>query len=310
MGVASIMRVDVLALNTIFILAVTTGLASFKLHSRARKAAYFLVASLIFPLFLLLGQLHSTGELGFQTYSKKSYPIEFVSWIGSWRADRREHQTFAWFSSSLDNLDTGLYPSKAFVSSEEKKIVESLFRIWKQQGYNDTVRLGFKEVIKYKRQSRPFEYYIINPLYRMYHHWVNLEGADFFLVSFRFPSGFASRLLVAFIFILRITILLLSAYGAIVFFQKVRHKWVDFGFRRDPSQWNAFRSPDWMIGLSMLFVLVRTLEMGALSTLHAGGLMEPRYVSVAFPLLLIVSLYGLFQLVSLVRGITYRGPQY
>jgi hypothetical protein len=297
MGMASTMRIDIFALNTTFLLSIFICFLVLRQPSKSRKTFHFLLLSLILPAALLINQFHSTGELGFQTYQKKIYPIEFISWTGTWRADRQEHGRFAWLSSRVDNLNTDLFPAKAFGSSEEKRKVESLFRTWKQEGYTDVVRSGFQEVVKNKRASQPFDFYILNPLYRMYHHWINLEGAEFYFSSFAIPSGIASRLLVIFVFALRVVLLSLFAYGFYIFTIKVVHPFQNSDQTPNLTRFNSLNGCEYMVAFSILYVLMRTLEMGALSTMNAGGLMEPRYVIVAFPPLLLVSIYGACQLI-------------
>ena len=302
MGIASTMRIDILALNVTFLLTALACFVFLKRPSKTRKAACFLAASLIIPLALLISQYHATGELGFQTYNKKSYPIEFIGWTGTWRADRREHATYAWFSSSVDNLNTNLYPAKAFKSSDEKQEVESLFRTWRQQGYNEFVRSGFEKLTRNKRALHPVDHYIANPLYRMYHHWINLEGADFYLSSFKIQSGLASRALVAAIFAIRVAIVMLFIYGSFAFAFKAQQTLLTFYGTKMSSTSSAIEFSDYLVGFSILFALLRTLEMGILSTMNAGGLMEPRYVIVAFPPVLIVSIYGAFRLTCFIGG--------
>ena len=295
MGIASTMRVDIFALNTVFLVTICIALAALNKPYHARRAACFLLASLMIPISLLVTQYRTTRELGFQTYENQTYPIEFISWTGSWRADRNEHAKYAWFSSNIDNLNTTEYPVKAFSSISEKVRVDKLFEAWKSDGYNSKVALGFKDIVRIKRLANPIKYYFLNPCYRMYHHWVNLEGADFFLSSLSVPAGPVSRFLVGIVFFLRVVFIGLFFYGSVLYIFTIRSVLRNIHSRQQqlPAPSSSATS---MVGLSIIFTIMRTFEMGILSTLNAGGLMEPRYMTVAVPFALLVCIYGGFRL--------------
>jgi hypothetical protein len=111
---------------------------------------------------------------------------------------------------------------------------------------------------------------------RMIHYWINIDGAQTYLRVL--PLGRPlSTLVVAFTVLLRLSLICLAAIGAY-------------------TVWLRGRSPltDQMLlaRFAAFFVLMRTVELGALRTVAWAGLMEVRYVVIVFPFVILLSLWG------------------
>ncbi len=273
LGAASLLRIDVLILN---IVASVTYLAYFdaKHSTRASPLGLFLLCA--FPIFMLAYQYHSTQELGLvrPQFRQPGY----YAWMRRWFAlEKIEYDRFA-FGVGTPNwagFYVANYPSRAFDSTAERDRVAELLVTWRTAGYVDSVDRGFQQLGLEKFQQHPLRSLVLVPLLRMIHYWINIDGAEAYLSVLSLGRPI-STLVVASTISLRLVLIFLAAVGAYAV-------WLRPTPVTNQVLWARFAS---------LFVLFRTVELGALGTVVWGGLMEVRYILVAFPFVILLSFWG------------------
>jgi hypothetical protein len=203
----------------------------------------------------------------------------YHAWMRSWFAiEKIEHDRFA-FSPGAANwagFDVANYPTRAFDSAAERDRVAELLETWHTAGYTGSVDQGFQQLGIAKFKQHPLRSFVLIPLLRMIHYWINIDGAQTYLRVL--PLGRPlSTLVVAFTVLLRLSLICLAAIGAY-------------------TVWLRGLSPltDQMLlaRFAAFFVLMRTVELGALGTVTWAGLMEVRYVVIVFPFVILLSLWG------------------
>lgn len=277
LGVASSMRVDLLIMNI--------GLAGFLIFILLPRIAHFKKISLllaffstmIMPTTILAWQAHSTGEMGFVV--KKFYFKGYMDWLRTWPSDRAEHAKFAFFYNKPDRdnrLDIESYPAKAFSDDGERIAVERILSDWNKTTYSPDIDQRFSRLADAKSVDKWFSYYVLNPMFRMGHYWVNADGSQFYLRTIGWQPPL-STIIVVVNLILRLMLLVLFLLGA----------------KRVFAQECKVPEIQALVISSVAYVAFRTLELGIGGTQVWAGLMEPRFVLVAFPFLIIVAAFSL-----------------
>lgn len=276
LGIAGIMRIDVLALNTVVGLgAIFILLPRFSKIKNTQKVLA-LISLLAIPIIVLAWQYKSTQEVGY-VVKKFHYP-GYMSWLRTWPADRAEYQGLAFFSEKKDRSKAHSieqYPSKSFVDDQQKTKISALINSWNINGYTQEVDQQWGQLASENIQASTLQYYVLNPLYRMTHFWVNTDGAQFYLSTIDIKPPTSSAI-VGLTLAMRLLLLILFAMG-------VRRLFVE-SCKTSPLR-------IFMV-ISSVYVISRTVELGVLGLIAWGGLMEVRYVIVAFPFLIVVSLNG------------------
>ena len=292
-GIASTLRVDILLLNSVIVVLVIAYIVAQREKRIALKISGLFVSLCLVPALVLVMQYASTGEASF--IKKEFYCPGYMSWLRTWRADRVDYANFAFFSN-WQGGDIQAYPEKAFADDLEKKQVSDLLSDWRQAGYSDQLDKEFTKIAEQKRSQYPIRYFLINPLFRMTHFWVNLDGGQFFIVPFTLKRPISTGV-VGLALTLRIFLLTMFAFGVVELLRSFRT-------REDESQrWLS------VLGvLSVLYVFGRTVELGLAGISSWGGLMEVRFVIVAFPFLIYVCIWGVRSLVNEKAGSAGQVP--
>lgn len=195
----------------------------------------------------------------------------FGSWMTSWFATYAEYKRIYWpFPGRMPPLER--LPDRAFDSDEERARVGRLIELHGARGATEELRAGFEAIANERKTRSPLRHYLLLPLARSLHYWVNpaylgayaravgLEGG-LWLWILSIPTGLSKLVLLG-----------LGAVGLLA-------------LRRGRDARLPLFDHVLLAGAAVLLV-GRTLEMAALGTLWSAGLMEPRYMTVVFPFLL------------------------
>jgi hypothetical protein len=275
LGLAAIFRADILLLNTV-ILLIFIFLIYLREENddRLLRSITLLSSFLLVPILLAALQFKSTHEVGFVKI--EFYYAGYMSWLRTWPADRVEYANFAFFQNWA-GADIDSYPDKAFINQSDRREVSELLSDWRETGYTDLINLRFEALAAEKREKESLQYFIFNPLYRMAHFWINVDGGQFYLGTLDIKRPL-STVLVGIVLVTRILLIMLFVLGVIsVAKHLIRSK--------------SFFEGGWIMNLTMvssLYVLGRTAELGLLGLFSWGGLMEVRFMIVAFPFFLVV----------------------
>lgn len=296
-GIASMLRVDVFALNLIamMLLGVSVWLRS---RSAWKAALLALALSLIIPLTVCGLQYVSTGEFGLAKQSSGWAGLS--SWVRTLRLDRNEYIAIAFGVDSTPGRGKSMavMPPKVFASDQERQKVADLLDRWKHRGYDANVDASFAQLAKERIASDPFGFYIVNPLYRMQHFWLNRDGGQFYIVPLD-PKPPLSTAVAAATLAGRLALVSLFMVGATSTIKSTR---ILYRHSAAPSCF-----ADDCALFSIGYVLLRTLELGVLGMLKYAALMEIRYISVAVPFALIVAIKGVGFVSRHWRGLDDRG---
>ena len=284
LGAASILRSDVLALNTILLLGLVVYLCFFAgdwLRWRRAKIVALLLAYIAVPLLMSSYQYASSGEFG--VFNNKRIHEGYFGWMRTWPATPKEYEVFAFFSGR-DFWSPEKYPSKAFYSENEKRTFSMILEQWKKQNLMPSTRIDdrFRALVNEKIMKNPLKHYLLNPMQRMFYYWINNDGSQFYTVPYglRRPVSTVVAGLITLSRLVMITLFLVGISGSLL--KLKRAKW-----RFQPENWLALFS-----AISCLYVVLRTLELGILSSFMIAGLMELRFISIAMPFWMVGALLG------------------
>jgi len=284
LGLASILRSDVFALNTVILIGLVIYLALFAgdwLRWRKNKIVTLLLSYMAVPLLMSSYQYASSHEFGI--FNNKRANEGYFGWVRTWPATPKEYEVFAFFSGrDLWTLEN--YPAKAFDSQNEKRTFSMIMEQWKRQylAPSATIDDRFRALANQKIMNNPIRHYLLNPLQRIYYFWINNDGSQFYTVPYGLQRPL-STFVVGLITLSRFLIITLFLVGASGLLLKIkRNQWT-----YQPESWFSLFS-----AISCLYVILRTLELGFLSSFMIAGLMELRFVSIAMPFLVVGALLG------------------
>ena len=275
LGVASLLRIDVLVLN---IVASIAYLVLFRRKAFDTRAAPLgLVLFFAFPISMLAYQYYSTREIGLVKLEFRQ--SGYYAWMQTWFAIERaefDHFAFDIGTTNWPGFDVVNYPSRAFNSATERNRVSELLATLRTAGYIGSVDQGFHQLALEKFKQHPLRSFVLIPMLRMIHYWINIGSARTYLrvLPLRRPI---STLVVAFTVFLRLVLIFCAAIGTY------------FVWLRAPT---PITDQILLARFASLLVLLRTAELGVLGAVAWGGLMEIRYVIVAFPFMIILSIWG------------------
>jgi hypothetical protein len=290
LGFSSILRSDVIALNTVLLIGLVVYLAFVAgdwLRWRRVKILIMLLSYISVPLLMSSYQYASSGEFGI--FNNKRMHEGYFGWIRTWPATPKEYEVFAFFSGR-DLWTPEKYPSKAFDSVNEKRTFLMIMEQWKKQGLiaSPAIDDRFNALTKEKIKKNPLRHYLLNPIQRMFYYWFNNDGSQFYTVPYglRRPMSTAVVGLITLARFGMITLFLGAVSGSLL---KLKRD----GWTYQPDDWLSFFSV-----VSCLYVLLRTLELGMLSAYMIAGLMELRFISIAMPFFVVGALFGARMLVK------------
>lgn len=284
LGLASILRSDVLALNTVFVFCLTIYIAFFAgswPRWKRLKIASLLLSFIAIPLLMSSYQLASSGQFGIFTNDRDHEG--YFGWVRTWPATPCEYETFAFFSRrhlwTVEN-----YPAKAFDSESEKKTFAAIMEKWKNDYYlaaSPAMDAQFKQLAQEKIRRNPIRHFIVNPAIRIFQYWFNTDGSQFYTIPFLLQRPISS-LVAGLILAARLLLIALFLAGLVISLKRLQHEsWVFF------------------FGLvSYAYVILRTLELGILSPFMIAGLMELRFISITMPFFLMGALLGAHSLIE------------
>jgi hypothetical protein len=284
LGFASILRSDVLALNTLLLVGLVVYLAFFAgdwLLWRRSKIVAVLLAYIAVPLMMSSYQYASSGEFGI--FNNNRTHEGYFAWVRTWPATPKEYAVFAFFSGR-DSWSADKYPGKAFGSQEEKQAFSKIMEEWKQLHLvpSPAIDAKFRAMAEAKIRQNPIKYYVFNPLQRIYFFWVNNDGSQFYTLPFKLQRP-VSTIVVVLIGLSRLMLIALFLAAVLGFWLKLKQN--NWSFQ--PQNWLYFFSV-----IACLYVILRTLELGVLSAFMIAGLMEIRFISIVMPFFLVGSLSG------------------
>jgi hypothetical protein len=132
---------------------------------------------------LLCWLLAAIQPFGFVSLDKiKLWHPGYYTWIRSWFAiEKIEYDRFAWDVGTANwaGFDVANFPSRAFDSTEERNRMAELMVTWRTTGYSDSIDRGFQELGVEKFRQHPLRRFVLIPLLRMIHYWINIDGAGF-----------------------------------------------------------------------------------------------------------------------------------
>ena len=290
LGFSSILRSDVLALNTVLLIGLIVYLAFVAgdwLRSRRVKILILLLSYISVPLLMSSYQYASSGEFGI--FNNKRMHDGYFGWIRTWPATPKEYEMFAFFSGR-DLWTPEKYPSKAFDSVDEKRTFSMIMEQWKKQALiaSPTIDDRFNALAKEKIKKNPLRHYLLNPFQRIFYYWFSNDGSQFYTVPYglRRPMSTAVVGLITLARLGMITLFLVAVSGSLL---KLKRD----GWTYQPEHWLSLFSV-----ISCLYVLLRTLELGTLSAFMIAGLMELRFISIAMPFFVVGALFGARMLVK------------
>lgn len=300
LGVSALIRVDMVP-----VAALTLAAAFLLVFGRTilqQRALLFVLSAVLFavPLIGVAGlQYSSTGQFTHVSMGSANSPDAkrggYFAWTRTWlifhRYDlidfgRADHGQ----SSDWKGFDANAYPGRAFASEEERNRVGELVTRWRDEGYSAEVDQGFQQLAEARNRNNPLRSYVLLPTARMVHYWINFEGSRAIEVALGLvpPISHAAK---ALMLPLQAAFFLLALIGTFV-------AW--FGWRHAP----VGQSPALdFVRLCSIMVVLRTLELGALGTMIASSLMEPRYILPAYPAMVVLAMLGFWRVGSLVAGI-------
>lgn len=284
LGLASILRSDVLALNTVILIGLVIYLALFAgdwLRWRRIKIVTLLLSYMAVPLLMSTYQYASSHEFG--VFNNKRSHEGYFGWVRTWPATPKEYEVFAFFSGR-DLWTVENYPAKAFDSQNEKRTFSMIMEQWKKQHLapSATIDDRFRALANQKIMKNPIRHYMLNPLRRIYYFWINNDGSQFYTVPFGLQRPLSTAVvgLITLSRFLVITLFLVGVSGLLLKFK--RNQWT-----YQPESWLCLFS-----AISCLYVILRTLELGFLSSFMIAGLMELRFISIAMPFWVVGALLG------------------
>lgn len=285
LGLASILRSDVLVLNTFLLATLAIYLAFFAdgyLRWRWPKIIVLLLSYIAIPLLMSSYQLASSGQFGI--FNNDRDHEGYFGWIRTWPATPAEYEVFAFFSQK-DLWTVDNYPAKAFDSDAEKKSFAAIMNKWKQRYFlapTAETNSEFLQLTQEKIRRHPIRHYLINPIIRVSYYWWNTDGSQFYTVPYALQRP-TSTVVAGLIFAARLLLLMLFLAGFIL------------GACRPLFLQSTLQGNDWIsffCFISCAYVLVRTFELASLSSFMIAGLMELRFISIAMPFFLVGALLG------------------
>lgn len=281
-GVASVLRSDILALNAFAaVLLVAWSCLISRTHWKA--GALTVALSLIIPLTVCSLQYSSSGQFGLAIHSRSWLGIS--SWVRTLRLDRNEYVDVGFDLDARPGRGKtmAVMPPRIFASPAEKQQVAELLDRWNRSGYDTQVDYGFESLAKERMASDPIGIFIVNPLYRMQHFWLNRDGSQFYIVPFSLRPPLSTVAAV---------ITLAGRFAIVVLFIIGTSAMIGPASRLLRRSKALPRFEDEFALFSVVYVISRTLELGIVGVLKYGALMEIRYISVAVPFALVVCIRG------------------
>jgi hypothetical protein len=290
LGLSSLLRIDILVLNAISVVVYLVFFGGIKY--RARAAIIGCSIFLTSPGLMLIYQFYSTQEIGFISY-KPSTP-GYDIWMRTWFAlQKSEYERLAWDVGARDwfGFDVANYPSRAFDSIAERDRVAGLLSTWRSEGYSMSVDREFEDISHDKFTQHPARSLFLVPSLRMAHFWINIDGAESYLRILLIQRP-VSTLIVGFTLLLRLLLIFLAGLGAYAIW---------FWPRVPVAEYLS------LARFGSIFAILRTAELGTLGAIVQRGLMEDRYVIVAFPFVILLSFWGLLFLLG-ARSVSQLAP--
>jgi len=238
-----------------------------------------ILIAMITPLIgLIVLQAVSTSEIGIVRW--EPYTPGYYAWMRTWFANERDYPRFHFDTGQpgWEGFRIDAYPKHAFANAEERAQITNLVEKWQAESYTPEIDQAFAAVAKAKRAHQPVNYFLMIPLLRMAHFWINLDGAQTFLrvIPIKRPYSLG---IVGITIALRAFFILFAAVGAAAVW-KARSKSHLSLFLRALGQ------------ASSIFITLRTVELGILGTFVWGGLMEIRFANIMFPAVILLAIVG------------------
>jgi len=289
LGVAGLIRFEMLPvcgalLLIIYLVLVRQRGARACLGAVALSVALFLTA----PTAMTIFQYQSTGEIGYVRTQiaqnsdtlRKGYNTWLRTWIILVQGEAVVFSDALHDDPSWVGFDMNAYPRRAFKSDEQRGEIAGLLDSWRQNGYTKEIDTGFIQIAGANQREYPITSFVLVPIGRSLHYWINLEGARAIQVTLRIEPPW-SRVATALVFPFRLLFVGLAAVGFFVVGIERRSRLLRWGDELDLAR------------ICSLMVILRTGELAVLGLFMVTGLMETRYVIVALPAMLVLATVGL-----------------
>jgi hypothetical protein len=299
MGVAGVLRVDILALAVI-LLAIAFVLMRVGRLPRAGRLVCVTCLGFVLPIAAtMVAETSAHGDPRYIIMNSPDNPSlttpHYHRWTRSWIFTQSEFQTFVLgeaHDAQWPGYDVAAFPARAFASDTDRKIADTALKRWKTVGYDATVDAAFARVSDDLARARPLQKWIVAPALRVLVLWPNHDGG----AAIKAVLGTRDRAPVVAISVLagKILILLLAGIGGVL------------GIRVMLRSLAVHRRLD-LTGFRLLLVLCglatigRTMELWVLNLFVGGASMETRYLLPVWPCVIIIALYGYVQILEMVR---------
>ena len=278
LGLAATMRVELIPLAVALSAAYWLIIAVGKWAPPRFVTAFSMLVVTIIPLVSLVAlQTVSTGEAGVVRYETPGY---YDAWMRTSFLTEKEYTRLFWDAGQdgWEGFRLDAYPRRAFADDQERAQIANILKKWQAEGYTAEVDRAFATIYETKLNSTPAKFFLIIPLMRMAHFWINVDGAQSFLraVSIKRPYSLG---IVGIAIALRAIFIVLAIIGAATV-------WIPRSARSLPPFLRVLGQA------ASILVTLRTVELGALGTFVLAGLMEIRYANIVFPAVILLAVVG------------------
>lgn len=299
MGVAAVLRVDILALAVI-LLAIAFVLMRIGRLPRAGRLACVTCLGFVLPIAAIMAaETSAHGDPRYIIMNSPDNPglalQQYHRWTRSWIFTQSEFQTFVLgeaYDAQWPGYDVAAFPARAFASDTDRKIADTALKRWKRVGYDASVDAAFARISDDLARARPLQKWIVAPALRALALWPNHDGG----AAIKAVLGTRDRVPVVAIFVLAVKILILAAaaIGSV------------FGVRAILASLSARRRLN-LTGIRLLLLLCglaaigRTVEFWALNLFVGGSSMETRYLLPVWPCVMVIALYGYVRFIETIQ---------
>jgi hypothetical protein len=287
LGIAGLIRFEMLPvcgalLFVLWFVLVRQRGARACLSAIAVSAALFLSPAAGMSIF----QYRSTGEIGYvrvdTAQNSNNVRGGFNAWLRTWiiLVDESLAFSFPEVTPNWAGFDINAYPHRAFKSDQQRNEIAKLLFSWRESGYTKEIDTEFMKIARADWREYPVTTFILVPVGRMLHYWINLEGARAIHVTLGLEPPW-SRVATALVFPFRLLFVGLAAVGFFVVWIEHRSRMLRWGDDLDFAR------------VCSLMVVLRTGEFCVFGLFLGAGAMETRYVIVALPAMLMLAVVGL-----------------
>lgn len=203
----------------------------------------------------------------------------FGEWMGTWFARYDQFKRHFWsYPRSMPPVEA--LPDRAFDGPDERRRYLAIQSLHQKEPRSLEVTRRLSELAAEKRDAHPWRHFLGLPLLRAVHYWVNPAYTGRYARSLGVDDPILFHALAFLVLLLKGGLTALAFLGVLRLLNRRTREALD---------------PEGLllgVGSSVL-LLARTASLAALGTLWGAGLMEPRYVLVVWPGVLILAVLAI-----------------